>query len=263
MPLFKFFASVFVAIFLILSDTKFSYLDNIKLFVANFISPIYLLVSLPTKVYDWIDEQGTTKQTLLNKNKQLSYELARANAHLQTRRALLLENQKLTQLLGATYAVDNQDFVLANVSNISQSRLKRQIIINKGSYSGLKLGQVALGAKGVIGQITQVGALYSTIQMITDPTQYVPVKNARNGIRGISKGIALHQDGLVVNFVESDADVKVGDVFLSSNIGGKFPADYPVGKVTHVEKDAENVFLHIELDPIQQMQDLEFILIKK
>ena len=261
MQFLKLFTPVFIAIFLILSDYKFSYLDNVKQSIAKLISPIYLVVNLPSQLYIWIDEQGTTKQTLLNQNKQLNGELTRLKANLQTHNALLLENQKLKQLLGASYQISSQKFILGRVSSVSQSRLKKQIIINKGSNDNLTVGQVVLGSKGVIGQITQTTPLYSTVLMITDPTQYVPIKNQRNGIRGISKGVASNQGRLVVNFIESDFDVVLGDLFLTSAIGSKFPAGYPMGKVTHIEQHTDDPFLHIELAPIQTTEQLEFVLI--
>ena len=261
MQFLKLFTPVFIAIFLILSDYKFSYLDNLKQSIAKLISPIYLVVNLPSQLYIWIDEQGTTKQTLLNQNKQLNGELTRLKANLQTHNALLLENQKLKQLLGASYQISSQKFILGRVSSVSQSRLKKQIIINKGSNDNLAVGQVVLGSKGVIGQITQTTPLYSTVLMITDPTQYVPIKNQRNGIRGISKGVASNQGRLVVNFIESDFDVILGDVFITSAIGSKFPAGYPMGKVIHIEQHTDDPFLHIELAPIQTTEQLEFVLI--
>ena len=261
MQFLKLFTPVFIAIFLILSDYKFSYLDNIKQSIAKLISPIYLVVNLPSQLYIWIDEQGTTKQTLLNQNKQLNGELTRLKANLQTHNALLLENQKLKQLLGASYQISSQKFILGRVSSVSQSRLKKQIIINKGSNDNLAVGQVVLGSEGVIGQITQTTPLYSTVLMITDPTQYVPIKNQRNGIRGISKGVASNQGRLVVNFIESDFDVVLGDLFLTSAIGSKFPAGYPMGKVIHIEQHTDDPFLHIELAPIQTTEQLEFVLI--
>ena len=261
MQFLKLFTPVFIAIFLILSDYKFSYLDNIKQSIAKLVSPIYLVVNLPSQLYIWIDEQGTTKQTLLNQNKQLNGELTRLKANLQTHNALLLENQKLKQLLGASYQISSQKFILGRVSSVSQSRLKKQIIINKGSNDNLTVGQVVLGSKGVIGQITQTTPLYSTVLMITDPTQYVPIKNQRNGIRGISKGVASNQGRLVVNFIESDFDVVLGDLFLTSAIGSKFPAGYPMGKVIHIEQHTDDPFLHIELAPIQTTEQLEFVLI--
>ncbi|SFV80791.1 Rod shape-determining protein MreC [hydrothermal vent metagenome] len=261
MQFLKLFTPVFIAIFLILSDYKFSYLDNLKQSIAKLISPIYLVVNLPSQLYIWIDEQGTTKQTLLNQNKQLDGELTRLKANLQTHNALLLENQKLKQLLGSSYQISSQKFILGRVSSVSQSRLKKQIIINKGSNDNITVGQVVLGSKGVIGQITQTTPLYSTVLMITDPTQYVPIKNQRNGIRGISKGVASNQGRLVVNFIESDFDVVLGDLFLTSAIGSKFPAGYPIGKVIHIEQHTDDPFLHIELAPIQTTEQLEFVLI--
>ncbi len=261
MQFLKLFTPVFIAIFLILSDYKFSYLDNVKQSIAKLVSPIYLVVNLPSQLYIWIDEQGTTKQTLLNQNKQLNGELTRLKANLQTHNALLLENQKLKQLLGASYQISSQKFILGRVSSVSQSRLKKQIIINKGSNDNLAVGQVVLGSEGVIGQITQTTPLYSTVLMITDPTQYVPIKNQRNGIRGISKGVASNQGRLVVNFIESDFDVVLGDLFLTSAIGSKFPAGYPMGKVIHIEQHTDDPFLHIELAPIQTTEQLEFVLI--
>ena len=97
--------------------------------------------------------------------------------------------------------------------------------------------------------------------MISDPTQHVPVKNSRNGIQGISQGVAENQYHMQVKFIEPDLDIKMGDIFLSSSLGGKLPDGYPVGKVTHVEQHKNESFLHIILEPIQQTQNLELVII--
>ncbi len=250
-----------VSIFLIFSDYKFSYLDTLKKSISTLILPVYLVVNLPSQLYIWINEQGTTKQILLNQNKQLRAELMRLKVDLQDRNALLLENQKLSELLKSRYKLDEDKFILARVSSMSQSRLKKQIAINKGSNEGIKIGQVVLGAHGILGQVSQVTPFYATVLLITDPTQHIAVKNGRNGIRGISKGVASHQGKLRVRFIQRELDTKPGDVFLSSAIDSKFPVGYPVGRVTHVEKKANDPFLTIELAPSQPIEALEFVLI--
>ena len=257
----KLFIPVLVSIFLIFSDYKFSYLDSLKKSIATLISPVYLVVNLPSQLYIWINEQGTTKQILLNQNKQFRAELVRLKVDLQSHNALLLENQKLSQLLKSRYKLDKEAFILARVSSISQSRLKKQIAINKGSGDGIKIGQVVLGADGILGQVSQVTPLYSSVLLTTDPTQHIPIKNERNGIRGISKGVTSYQGKLMVRFIQHGLDIKVGDVFLSSAIGSKFPAGYPVGRVTHIEKKENDPFLTIELTPSQTIEQLEFVLI--
>ncbi|VVH60122.1 Rod shape-determining protein MreC [uncultured Gammaproteobacteria bacterium] len=255
------FIPVLVAIFLLFSDYKFSYLDSLKKSIATLISPVYLGINLPSQLYSWINEQGTTKQTLLNQNKKFRVELVRLKVDLQNHNALLLENQKLSQLLNSRYKLDKEAFTLARVSSLSQSRLKKQITINKGSSDGIKIGQVVLGVDGILGQVSQATPLYSSVLLITDPTQHIPVKNERNGIRGISKGVSSYQGKLMVRFIQHGLDIKIGDVFLSSAIGSKFPAGYPVGRVTHVEKKEHNPFLTIELAPSQTIEQLEFVLI--
>ncbi|BAS67584.1 MAG: rod shape-determining protein MreC [Gammaproteobacteria bacterium] len=263
MQFLKLFIPVLISIFLIFSDYKFSYLDSAKQSVAKLISPLYLLSSLPSQIFIWINEQGTSKQHLLNQNKRLSAELLRLKIDLQDHDALLLENQKLNNLLKSKYQLDKTAFVLARVSAMNQSRLKKQIVIDKGSMDNIEKGQIALGSDGVLGQVNQVTPFYSTVLLITDPTQHIPVKNNRNGIRGITKGMASRQGKLKLRFIELGLDVKVGDIFLTSAIGSKFPAGYPVGRVTHIENQVDNPFLQIELTPIQSVQQLEFVLINK
>ncbi len=220
-----------------------------------------MMVNLPSKIYIWIDEQGTSKDQLIRNNNNLHRKLLKLKAKLQTYNALTLENKKLQALLDSSYTVKQQNFILARISALSQSRLKKQIIIDKGSSNGIKVGQVALSAKGIIGQVSRTTPLYSTILMVSDPTQHVPVKNERNSIRGISRGVAENNHLLNVEFIEPNLDVKVGDIFLSSSIGSKFPNGYPLGTVIRVEKHQNEPFLHIQLKPTQALEQLEFVII--
>ena len=123
---------------------------------------------------------------------------------------------------------------LAHVKSISQSRLKKQIIIDKGFNDGVTLSQLIVGSDGVVGYVAQVTPLYSTVKLITDPTQYTPVKNSRNGIRGITKGLASNEKSMIVEYVPLESDVKLGDVFVTSGIGNSYPVGYLVGRVTKI-----------------------------
>ncbi len=250
-----------IAIFLIISDYKFSYLDRVRSAVNYAISPIYALVNIPSQLYIWINEQGRTKDKLLSQNKHLNAENFKLKAKLQELDSLRLENKKLKNLLNSKYSISNKEFKLSRVVSINKSRLKKQLVVNKGSDDGIRLGQVALAANGVVGQVTLVSDSFATISIITDPTQYVPVKNARNGIRGVTKGFALNKELLKVEFIENISDIKIGDMFLTSGMGDKFPSGYPVGKVSNIKQNKNDSFLYIELDPIQDTQDLEFVII--
>ena len=246
---------------LIVVDARFSYLDNFKRFTLTLLSPVYFVVDLPSHVVDWVNDQGSDTAQLVSENKYLEGKLIELKVRLQAYSNLVLENQKLTQLLDATYTIPEHQITLAHVKSISQSRLKKQVIINKGSNDGIRNTQLVVGSDGVVGQVTQVTPLYSTVLLVTDPTQHMPVKNARNGIRGISKGLATSDRGMIVEFIPLDSDVKLGDIFVTSGIGTTYPSGYLVGEVSKIHKPPNETFLTIVLKPIQNMDKLEFILI--
>ena len=261
MRLFKLIVPILISIILIVVDARFSYLDNFKRFTLTLFSPVYFVVDLPSHVVDWINDQGSDTAQLVSENKYLEGKLIELKVRLQAYSNLVLENQKLTQLLDATYTIPEHQIILAHVKSVSQSRLKKQVIINKGSKDGVRNTQLVVGSDGVVGQVTQVTPLYSTVLLVTDPTQYMPVKNARNGIRGIAKGLATSDRGMIVEFIPLDSDVKLGDIFVTSGIGTTYPSGYLVGKVSKIHKPPNEAFLMIVLKPIQNMDKLEFILI--
>jgi len=261
MRLFKLIVPILISIMLIVVDARFSYLDNFKRFTLTLLSPVYFVVDLPSHVVDWVNDQGSDTAQLVSENKYLEGKLIELKVRLQTYSNLVLENQKLTQLLDATYTIPEHQIILAHVKSISQSRLKKQVIINKGSNDGIRNTQLVVGSDGIVGQVTQVTPLYSTVLLVTDPTQHMPVKNARNGIRGITKGLATSDRGMIVEFIPLDSDVKLGDIFVTSGIGTTYPSGYLVGKVSKIHKPPNDAFLTIVLKPIQNMDKLEFILI--
>ena len=261
MRLFKLIVPILISIMLIVLDARFSYLDTFKRYTLSLLSPVYFVVDLPSHVVDWVNDQGSEKAQLVSENEYLEGKLIELKARLQTYSNLVLENQKLTQLLDATYSIPEHQITLAHIKSISQSRLKKQVIIDKGSKDGVRIKQLVVGSDGVVGQITQMTPLYSTVVLVTDPTQHMPVKNVRNGIRGITKGLATNERGMIVEFVPLNSDVKLGDMFVTSGIGTTYPPGYIVGEVSRIDKPSNEVFLTVILKPIQNMDKLEFILI--
>ena len=113
----------------------------------------------------------------------------------------------------------------------------------------------------MLGQITQITPTNASILIASDPTQFVPIKSVRNGIQGMSQGVAENKHRLLVKFIEPESDIKINDIFVSSALGSKFPNGYPVGRVTHVEQRKNESFMYVTLEPIQQIHDLEFVVI--
>ena len=190
MRLVKLFVPVLLSIILIVLDTRFSYLDNFKKFTLTLLSPIYVIVDLPSQVINWVNDKGADNEILIGENDYLKSQLIELKARLQTYNNLALENLKISGLLDSSYEIPNHDVLLASVKSISQSRLSKKIVIDKGSNDEVALSQLVVASNGVVGQVMQVTPIFATVRLISDPTQFMPVKNSRNGIRGITKGTA-------------------------------------------------------------------------
>ena len=261
MRLSKLLLPLFVAISLIVLDARFTYLKNFRSSLSTLLTPIYFVVDLPSYVIDWVNDKGSEKAILISENEQLKNEMIELKVKLQTYNNLLLEKQKINLLLNSSYTLPNYKAKLAQIKSISQTRLKKQIVINKGSSDGIRKLQVALSSDGVVGQVVQTNPFYSTVRLVNDPTLHIPVKSLKNGSRGVTKGVAATKGGMIIEFLPIDANISIGDIFVTSGIGSIYPSGYPVGRVVEFEKYANTEFLSIKLDPIADMSQVEYILI--
>ena len=261
MRLLKLFVPIFLSIILIVLDARFSYLDNFKRFTLTLLSPIYLVVDLPSQVIDWVNDKGSENELLVSQNDYLEGQLIELKAKLQTYNNLTLENQKLSNLLESSYLLPEHNVKLAIIKSISQSRLSKKIIINKGLNDGVTLSDLIIGSDGVVGQVTEVTPMYSTVRLLSDPTQHMPVKNSRNGIRGITKGLALNDSGMILKYIPLESDIKLGDIFMTSGIGNIYPSGYSVGRVKSIDENLDPSFMTVYLEPTQNLNRLELVLI--
>ena len=153
-----------IAIILIILDARFSYLDNLKRNSTALLSPVYFLVGLPSEMMNWVSDKGSNIEQLISENEQLTNELLELKAKLQIFNNLVLENQKISRLIDASYSLPENAVKLARIKSISQSRLKKQLVINKGSNDNILASQIVVGANGVVGQIIQSTPFYATVQ---------------------------------------------------------------------------------------------------
>ena len=261
MRLLKLFVPVLLSIVLIFLDARFSYLDNFKRFTLTLLSPIYVIVDLPGHVIDWVNDKGKENELLVTQNDYLEGQLIELKAKLQTFNNLALENQKISKLLESSYLIPDHSVMLARILSITQSRLSKKIVINKGFNDAVTLSDLVIGSDGVVGQVTEVTPLYSTVKLLSDPTLHMPVKNSRTGARGITKGLASNEKGMVVEFIPLGSDIKIGDIFVTSGIGNSYPSGYFVGRVNSVDESLNSSFMRVSLDLAQNMNKLELVLI--
>lgn len=186
-------------------------------------------------------EHLQTRESLVEENAVLRDNQLLLQARLQRLEALEQENQRLRELLASSGQLSGR-VLIAEVLSASQDPYRQQIVLNRGARDQVYKGQALVDAHGVLGQVVSVGAATSVALLVTDPNHGIPVEINRTGLQTIALG---RGDGssLVLPYLPGTADVKVGDVLVSSPLGGRFPAGYPVGSIVELQHEPGEHFM--------------------
>lgn len=225
---------------MIYTDQHATSLKPLREYVTWAASPVMWAASLPHNAVK-VGAGVKTRDTLEAENLQLHEQQLLLQAKLQKLEALEAENHRIRELLSSSRNL--QDHVLiAEIIAVSQDPYRHQITLNKGSNEKVYRGQALIDATGIMGQVVEVGPSTSEALLITDPDHGIPVEINRTGLQTIALGLGDGQ-GLKLPFLPSNADVKVGDLLVSSALGGRFPAGYPVGQIYKVKNLAGEHFM--------------------
>ncbi len=139
--------------------------------------------------------------------------------------------------------------------------LRQRMVLNRGASNGVFGGQAVMDAKGLIGQTIHVGPWSAEVILITDPEHAVPVRVGRTGLRTIAVG-AGDSASLALPYLPANADIKAGDMLVTSGLGGVFPEGYPVARVIEVHRDAVQPLAQVRAEPLARVEsDSEVMLI--
>jgi len=142
--------------------------------------------------------------------------------------------------------------LLAELVEVNLEPYTQKISLNKGSRDNVYVGQPVINGDGVIGQVVHTSQFQSTVTLLTDPSSAVPVMVIRNGLRGVLFGTGV-RNRLAMPYLTADADIRIGDLLISSGMGGRFPTGYPVATVTDVKQQPSDEFLTINTLPVTQL----------
>lgn len=189
-------------------------------------------------------------------------ELKAENEKLTAKVAELTEAEKTAERLQALVGLKstyNLQSTAARIIGTAGDAWSRTVTIDKGSSSGFATGMPVCNSGGVIGQIIEISATTSTVRLITDENSGVSAMIQSTRAQGTLKG---QPDGsLKLEYVPADADVKEGDIVITSGLGGVFPKGLPLGTVTSVEKATNAVYYTISVRADASAESNEEVLV--
>jgi rod shape-determining protein MreC len=252
---------VFVAVSLVLMtvDHRQHHLENVRSALSFVVSPLQYLLGVPIGVGHWVGEALSSRESLEQENAALRSQHLLQSAGLQKMAALEAENERLRALLDSSVKVGER-VVVAELLEVDFDPFSQEIVINKGSRDGVTLGQSIVDAEGVMGQVVHVAPFTSTAMLLTDPSHAIPVAVNRNGLRAIAMGTGA-ADRLDIPHLPLNADIQVGDLLVSSGLGGRFPPGYPVAVVKKVERNPGQPFADVTASPTAHLEQSREVLL--
>ena len=232
-------------------DHRQHHLGTMRASLSVVVYPLQFLVNLPGTARDWLGEAFATRRALQEENARLRTQHLVLKADLQKLAALEAENLRLRELLDSSFQVGER-VLIAEIMAVDLDPYRHELVLNKGTGYGIYPGQPLLDAEGVMGQIVNAGPLTSTAMLITDPNHAIPVQVNRNGLRSIALGIGS-LSALSLPHIPNNADIRLGDLLVTSGLGGRFPAGYPVAEVVEIVRNPGHAFAYIEARPLAHL----------
>ena len=232
---------------LLVADLHYNSLTRTRALLDTLATPIHWVADIPAELDDWFGRHVRSRSELIREAERLRRENLLLQGRAQQMASLQAENVRLRALLGSTALVRN-DVQVAELTGVSPDPMRHLLVINKGASDGVYSGQPLIDSDGLVGQVVEVAEYTSRVLLITDPTHSTPVQVNRNGVRAIAEGNGS-LDALEVHHIPVTTDIEVGDLLVSSGLGGRFPVGYPVAVVTRVDRDPGLPFARILARP--------------
>jgi rod shape-determining protein MreC len=240
------------AIALIVFDHRGGWLAQVRQRAVAVVQPLWWLAGVPGRVGDALSEHAVTRNRLADENRTLRNALLVSGARVARLQAAAAENAPLRELLGAARRRGGLDVQLAPVLDVDLDPTRQRLLLDAGARDGVVVGQTVIDAGGLVGQIIAVQAGPATVLLLTDPDHAVPVMVARSGVRLLTYGTG-RSGRLALANIPLSADVRVGDVVLTSGLGGRFPAGFPVGTIVALHPDDSHAFLVGDVRPAARL----------
>jgi rod shape-determining protein MreC len=250
---------VVISILLMYFDHRENHLDAVRKGLGAAVYPVRVVVDAPVRLWRWLGEAMTSRDQLQSEVSRLRGERLVTNVRLQRLAALEAENARLRAMLDARTRV--RDAVrVAEIMAVDANPYEHNLVINVGSRDGVYDGQAIVAAEGVVGQVIRTGLLTSQAVLISDTDHALPVEVNRNGLRTIAVGTG-EIDRLDLPFLPNNADIRVGDLLVTSGLGGTFPSGYPVAVVNTLTRIPQQQFADVTAVPSAALDQVREVML--
>ncbi|ASG66589.1 rod shape-determining protein MreC [Idiomarina sp. X4] len=244
---------------LIFIDHRLQAMQPVRVFLNSLVAPVQYLAILPEQLLDNFSESVKTTEQLSEENQALKQRILMLQGQQQQLQFLKNENRRLRELLGSD-ARESARRMVAEVIAVASEPFSQQLVINKGTLSGVYEGQPVLDSSGIIGQVQDVGGSTARVLLISDQSHAISLRSERNDIRVLAQGTG-DIGRLELMFIPHSTELREGDLLMSSGLGDVFPEGYPVARIASIVRDESLPFATVFADPVSALDRVRNVLL--
>lgn len=252
---------VLLAIVLMAMDHRGQYVPRMRSYADFLVEPIYHVVEWPVRALRGTWSFFQNSQSMLRKNKDLADQLLAQQARLQRLAALKEENSRLRALLDGSSKLEIE-FQFAELIDVDLDPFSHRVMIDRGKDRSVEVGQAVIDGNGVMGQVEEVNLHFSRVRLISDPNHALPVQINRTGLRTVAFGLG-NTARLSIPSLPREADVREGDLIVTSGLGNRFPGGYPVAVIESVDRAEGRMFAEAMARPLAALDRGREVLLLK
>ena len=208
------------------------------------------------KYFGSVDALRAENEALESENQALRDQLEEAEL-------MEAENERLRQYLEMKNQYPSFLMEEGMIISYSAGNYMTSFTLNRGSLHGIEVNMPVVVTEGIVGYVTDVGLNWCMVSTIIETASSVGAYIPRSGATGIVSGdSSLRNEGVCkISYMESNADIQVGDKVMSSGTGSVYPADLPIGEVVSVEIDEYSRSLVATVKPTVDFTNLKYMMI--
>ncbi len=237
-----------LAVVLMAMDQRGHYVPRFRSSVEYLAEPVYHVLEWPIRALRNVFGQFQSRRSLRHENDDLNQRLLAQQGSLQRLETLIEENRRLRALIEGAEG-QSFEFQFAELVRVDLDPFSHKVMVDRGSSDGVTIGQAVIDGAGVMGQVEDVHLHFSNIRLISDPNHALPVQINRTGLRTIAFGTG-ETGVLKLPSVPRQADIREGDLVVTSGLGNRFPGGYPVATVTAVDRQEGQTFILVQATPL-------------
>ena len=242
----------------------------IALALGGYLTPLSRLVIAPfVSAQTWLSTRFVTLQNIFNssqdlarlrqRNLELEAEVSKLQSEIIDLKQQIAETRVLSALVEFARVHPENRYLAAAVIGRDPSPFVKYVIINRGSDGGLRSGMPVVTSQGLAGRIAAVTAGAARVELISDPASSVNVRLEPSGAQAVLLGSLTGE--LSLDLIPQTASVNVGDLVLTSGLGGNFPDNILIGQITSVSRRETDLFQQASVQPVVDFSKLEIVLL--